>query len=128
MCHRNIKITSLSISAVLGVAICCLLGCSEHESNYFRSYSEAKESGILDRGWIPKFIPKSAYDIKEQHKVDVAYIDVEFKFDSGDVDAFEGSCLLQEANIYICENSGYPVKIVISGENHAVIKSFRDGT
>ena len=128
MYHRYIKITSFSISAVLGVAICCLLGCSEHESNNYRSYNEARESGNIERGWIPKFIPKSAYDIKEQHKVDVASIDVEFKFEPYDINAFEGSCSVQEANIYTCDNSGYPVKIVITGGNHAVIKSVRDGT
>ena len=128
MCHRYIKITSFSKCAVLGVAICCLLGCSEHESNNYRSYNEARESGNIERGWIPKFIPKSAYDIREQHKVDVANIDVEFKFDPGDIDTFDGSCSLQKANIYICDNSGYPVKIVISGGNHAVIKSVRGST
>lgn len=128
MCHRNNNIASLSMSAALVVAMSSLVGCSEHESNNYKNYNEANESGIIDRGWIPKYIPKSAYDIKEQHKVDVAYIDIEFWFDPGDIASFEGPCSLQETNIYTCDNFGYPVKVVISGGNHAVIKSIRDGT
>lgn len=127
MCHRNIKDTVFPMSVVIGMTISYLLGCSEYKSNNFRSYTEASESGIIDRGWIPKFIPKSAYDIKEQHKVDVADIDVEFMFAPGDIDAFESACSLREAKTYVCNNSGYPVTVVITGGNHAVIKSIRDG-
>ena len=115
------------MSVALVVTGCCLSGCSEHQSSYFKSYHEAKASGIIDRGWIPEFIPESAYDIKEQHKVDVAYIDVELWFDPDDIDAFDGPCSLQETRIYTCDNSGNPVSVVISGGNHAVIKSVRDG-
>ena len=112
----------------MGLAISILPGCSEYESNSFGSYTEAEESGIIDRGWIPEFIPKSAYDIEEQHKVDIAIIDLEFMFAPGDIGAIENACSLRDANTYVCDNYGHPVKVVISGGNHAVIKSVRDGT
>ena len=128
MCHRNIRITAYPVLVMVALAIGILSGCSEYESNTFESYVDAKESGIIGRGWIPEFIPKSAYDIKEQHKVDVAVIDVEFKFNPGDVVAFESACSLREPNTYVCDNYGYPVRVGITGGNHAVIKSVRDGT
>ena len=112
----------------MAVAIGILSGCSEYESNTFESYVEAKESGIIGRGWMPEFIPRSAYDIKERHKVDVAIIDVEFKFNPGDVVAFERSCSMREPTTYVCDNKRNPVRAVISDVNHADIMSVRDGT
>jgi hypothetical protein len=114
--------------AFLAMAISVLNGCGEFQSNNYGSYAEAKKSGLIGKGWIPDFIPKSAYEIKEQHRVDVARIDVELMFDPGDIEAFESACTLQEEGKYFCENSGFPVQVVISGGNHAVIKSIGNGT
>ena len=128
MCHRYLGITKLPALAVAGFLASVLLGCGEYKSNNFANYAEASESGIIERGWIPAFIPKSAYDINEQHRVDVDSIDVEFMFDPGDIGVFNSACTLLEENTYLCENSGYPVLIVVTGGNHAAIKSVQNGT
>jgi hypothetical protein len=122
------KMHSLLLSAFACMSIFIFIGCSENVSNYFESYKEAKDSGIISRGWIPEFIPRSSYEIKEHHKVDVPYINVEFKFDREDIDVFKSACILQDENTYMCRNTEYPVKVFISGGNHAVIESVRVGT
>jgi hypothetical protein len=128
MCHRSIDIRRLLSLVAMAMFISALVGCGEYKSNNFASYSDVRESGLIERGWIPEFIPKSAYDIKEQHRVDVASIDVELMFEPGDIEAIERACTMQEKSIYFCGNSGYPVQVFISGGNHAVIKSVANGT
>jgi hypothetical protein len=128
MCHRYPGVFKLPVFVVAGLSAYVLLGCGEYKSNSFANYAEANESGIFERGWIPTFIPKSAYDIKEQHRMDVENIDVEFMFDPGDIGAFDSACALLEENTYLCDNSGYPVKIVVTRGNHAAIKSVQNGT
>jgi len=128
ICHKNIEMRQLRILAVVAIVGSTLNGCGEFQSNNFGSYAEAKKSELIGKGWIPEFIPKSAYEIKEQHRVDVARIHVELMFDAGDIESFESACTMQEEDKYICENSGYPVQVVISGGNYAVIKSIGNGT
>ena len=36
----------------------------------YASRSEARESGAIDRGWIPTWLPESAQDIREAHGLD----------------------------------------------------------
>lgn len=110
---------------VLGIAY-FLLGV-ERESNRFMNYNEVVESGLIKRGWIPVFIPKSAYNIKEQHRVDVPYIHVELKFTVSDVATFEAACEKVDKISFFCLNSGYPVKATITNGNHANIRSVLNG-
>lgn len=128
MCHRYPGIIKLPVLIVAVILAGVLPGCGEYESNKFANYTEASESGIFERGWIPEFIPRSAYDIKEQHRVDDDNIDVEFMFNPGDIGVFDSACVLLEEITYLCDNSGNPVKIIVTGGNHAAIHSVQNGT
>jgi len=123
MRYRDAEARRFRMLAAVLMAATILCGCSEYKSSEFGSYSEARDSGLIERGWIPEFIPQSAYDIRERHRVDAASIDVEFMFNPEDSVAIERACSLEEENIYFCENSGFPVRVVISDGNHAVIQS-----
>ncbi len=114
-------IITLTIISSIGSVL--YLISSESESNNFKNYELAVESGLIDRGWIPSFIPKSSYNIKEQHKVDVSNIFVELHFEPQDISYFEKECELISVNEYKCENLGYPVKVTITNKSHAIIKS-----
>ena len=96
---------------------------SEKESNSFINHQALHESGIIEKGWVPAFIPKSAYNIKEHHRVDVAEIYVEFYFKDTDNLFLTNNCKIESQNIYFCRNNGYPVKIIINNNNHATIQS-----
>ena len=58
----------------------------------FEKYQQLKDSELINKGWVPSFIPRSSYDIHEKHKVDVARINVKFRFRPGDTKEIEASC------------------------------------
>ena len=124
------KIVSIIALLVLTTVIIGLyiLSKSESHTNRFSSYEEDKQSELIGKGWIPSFIPKSSYKIIEHHRVDQPYIHVELNFDPKEITAFAQACSLISTNKYKCDNSGYPVYVVISDGNHAVIKSINNGS
>ena len=95
---------------------------SETKSNSFNNYQALQESDLIEKGWVPAFIPKSAHNIKEQHRVDVTDIYVEFYFKENDNSFLTNNCKIESQDIYLCENNGYPVKIIINN-NHATIQN-----
>jgi hypothetical protein len=60
--------------------------------SHFETYQQLQQSELIDKGWVPSFIPRSAYDIHETHKVDVARVNVRFRFRPGDTKEIEASC------------------------------------
>jgi len=118
---QTIIIAALVLLVTIGVTVYFII--SEKETNNFSSYQEAIESGIIQKGWIPSFIPQSSFNIKEHHRVDVPSIYVELEFKENDLSSFNNSCNLLQENTYKCENSGYPVKVTIRNKSHAIIQS-----
>lgn len=66
---KKIAISISLVFALLFILVAIMFMPEKSESN-FSSYTEAKASGLMDRGWIPDFIPKSSWSIKEQHYID----------------------------------------------------------
>ena len=60
--------------------------------SHFETYQQLQKSELIDKGWVPGFIPGSAYDIHEKHKVDVGRVNVKFRFHPGDTKEIEASC------------------------------------
>jgi len=53
---------------------------SEYSHSYYSTYS----SVTFDRGWIPKWLPKTAYDIEEAHNLDTNESWLTFKYSPED--------------------------------------------
>jgi hypothetical protein len=70
--------------AALLVGALWLMEYSETFESHFETYQQLKESELINRGWVPTFIPESAYDIHETHRVDVGRVNVRFRFKPGD--------------------------------------------
>ena len=90
--------------------------------SYYKDYEEAKKSGIMDKGWIPTFIPKSSTDIFEQHNIDVNWVRMRFKYRIGDISTTRNAC----NNEVAIENG-----VQFTGEyfyNRVTIKLYDDGT
>jgi hypothetical protein len=64
----------------------------ETSESHFETYQQLEESELMGKGWVPSFIPRSAYDIKERHKVDVGRVNVKFRFRPGDTKEIQKSC------------------------------------
>ena len=57
------------VAAVASAAHICATG--EFPASHFNTYADARAAGALGpSGWIPAWIPESAYDIQEQHAID----------------------------------------------------------
>ena len=65
----------------------------ETSESHFETYQQLEESELIGKGWVPSFIPRSAYDINEKHKVDVGRVNVKFRFRPGDTKEIEESCI-----------------------------------
>ena len=85
----------------------------------FANYAEAKASGIMDRGWVPHWIPKSATDIHEQHDLDTNWVKMTFNYALDDVDNLRLAC---QSEVAIANG----VEFKCGG--HILIRLFDDGT
>ena len=47
-----------------------LIACSGVTDESYATYAEARDAGLIDRGWMPDFVPPSATDIHEVHDLD----------------------------------------------------------
>ena len=57
----------------------------ENPSSTFRTYEELEASGLIDRGWISPYLPRSATDIEESHDLDTNRGWASFKYKPGDL-------------------------------------------
>ena len=53
----------------------------------YSSYEEIVKDGGFNRGWVPRFLPKSCYDVKEKHDIDNNKVWLIFKFNIRDLDS-----------------------------------------
>lgn len=58
-----------------------MVGCSERLETFYQTFNEAKKSGAVEKGWIPKTLPKSAVNIKEVHDLDTNMVWIRFEID-----------------------------------------------
>lgn len=78
----------LAIALAGGLALLAILiGMSEIEttSSTHAGYADAKARGLIDRGWIPSFLPSSARDIRESHDIDTNARCLRASVDSSDL-------------------------------------------
>ena len=59
----------LGLGASLGLA-----GCNESWTKHFENVDAAKKEGLIDKGWIPPFIPQDATDIVVSGDLDSAIV------------------------------------------------------
>jgi len=91
---KQIKYIATFLLIILGVFVLAFIFMQygERPKSEFSNYSEAKASGIMDKGWIPTFIPKSAVNIQEQHDIDTNWVKMSFKYNVGDIENTRGAC------------------------------------
>lgn len=76
----------LLVAIVISGAIAALryFAATEQPSKFYATYEEAEKDGATQRGWIPNFVPKSAFQIWETHDLDTNKQWMRFKFASVD--------------------------------------------
>ena len=58
------------------------------EINKYDSVDTVQEKGVMEKGWIPKILPLSAYEITESHDVENKNIFGKFKYQEQDEENF----------------------------------------
>lgn len=86
------------IIKVFGV-VCIILGglgyaCHrlENTRSYFETYEDMKAAGMIDAGWIPDYIPRTATEIHETHDIDTNIVKMKFKYEASDTKSVERHC------------------------------------
>jgi hypothetical protein len=57
-----------------------LAACEKKIVGKYESYNDVLNSSLIDKGWVPAFIPKNATNIIESHSVDIGEMNVVYNF------------------------------------------------
>ena len=80
---------------VLGVGVLIalqMLERFENPTNQFPTYEAMEASGLMQAGWIPKSLPRSASQISETHNLDTNVIKIAFRYAPGDFGPVAQQC------------------------------------
>lgn len=122
---RAIAITITFIFALLGVALGALryMDFAENPRSSFASFAEMEAAKMIESGWLPEFLPKSATDIEESHNIDTNRVWASFKYQVGDLQSVEGACKKVAENNrgkkYLCPPLDTRTSTIILGSDGA---------
>ncbi len=102
------KITALTVTTTISVVLSAILLMDyvENVNTDFSDYDEMQASGIIERGWIPGYLPKSSKNISEHHNIDSNIVRVSFDYDINEKLEIVSLCKKissnKRGNKYIC--------------------------
>ncbi len=70
---------SIILGAFILITVFLFYGCNEKIESYYKDFNIARKTGAIEKGWIPKYIPNSACDIREIHDLDTNEVWIVFK-------------------------------------------------
>lgn len=77
---------------LLAVGIIVVLGgCSENVQERYATYGDAARSGVVERGWLPAWLPTTSTDIAIAYSLDTNETRIAFTVPMSERDAFERS-------------------------------------
>lgn len=126
-CMKKIGAILFAVAALLVGAV-WLMEYSETFESHFETYQKLKESELINKGWVPSIIPKSAYDIHERHKVDVGRVNVRFRFQPDDTKEIEADCTIVSSSdtkirSYRCKHGSDKVLVRLGADGNGEILS-----
>ncbi len=84
----------LSVFSVTGVFLLSLLilQALENPKGEYENYEEMEKAGLIKRGWLPEYFPKSAKKIQESNNLDTNEVWATFSFDKEDIKSIRAVC------------------------------------
>lgn len=70
-----------------------LTGCGDIAERYYPSHESANASGAMKRGWIPGWLPTSARNINEAHRIDTNESLLSFEFQASEWESIQHHCV-----------------------------------
>ena len=128
---KNILLIITSIISFFALAF-LFLSYQEQPKSQFANYSELVVSGLIDAGWVTKYIPKSAIDIKEQHDIDTNMVSVSFNYEPNETEMVIDECNLlfenEKGKKYVCPPfEGETAILTLRRDGIGYYKSEHDG-
>lgn len=80
-----------ALATLLALSAFLFVGCDEIQENYFPSLPEARRAGMLQKGWIPSFLPETSTNIYELHDLDSNHGIIRFELSEKDLESYESS-------------------------------------
>ena len=111
--------TLLVVLALIGLFAVGLFSIThfENRSSSFQTYEELRASGLIERGWLPDYLPRSATEIEESHDIDTNEGSAYFKYKVGDTTRADEGCQLiqqtKDGRKYLCPPFGLQAAIVV---------------
>jgi len=77
------KNIALTVTIILSVLLSAFLFMSylDNVRTTFPDYEKMQASGIIERGWVPAYLPKSSKSISEHHNIDTNRVQISFDYD-----------------------------------------------
>ena len=105
---KALALTALVIFAAIGVLAIGWVALARYErpAQSFDTYADLEASGLIERGWVSRYLPRSARDIHEQHDIDTNQVWAFFEYSPGDTSLARQHCHLlfesPDAEKYVC--------------------------
>ncbi len=88
----RLPISVAIVSLVLVFGGLAYIESGENPSSKFADYEALADSNLIRSGWVPNYIPRSAYEIEETHNLDSNIVYLNFKFKPGDGELPKKNC------------------------------------
>jgi hypothetical protein len=105
---KTLALAVLAIFAAIGVLAVGVFALAflDRSAQSFDTYAELEASGLIERGWVSPYLPRSARDIDESHDIDTNVAWVSFEYSPGDTSLARQHCQLlaesTEGEKYVC--------------------------
>jgi len=76
---KNIALTITTILSVV-LSVFLFLNYLDNIRNEYTDYEKMQSSGIIERGWVPAYLPKSSKNISEHHNIDTNSVRISFDY------------------------------------------------
>jgi hypothetical protein len=91
--HGRLTVRSVALLAAVIALLLLATGCRLFDETRDETFgSRAEASDLIERGWIPPFLPPSAADGRIRYDLDGNEILLTFSYAPGDGDALESAC------------------------------------
>jgi len=80
--------TIIITSSILGIVVILYLKNMDYYINTYDNKEEVLFAKSIKRGWIPKNLPNSAYQIREKHNIDTNFVKGCFYYNDIDEEIF----------------------------------------
>ena len=99
------SLAALVVLAGIGLA---LLHRFENPKSEYEDYQAVVADDAIGRGWVPPFLPRSATEITEQHRIDANFGFISFKANAEDIERMKDGCAAMQYS-EVKYLSSYPI-------------------